>query len=165
MPQNVLYILGAGFSASLGLPVMSNFIAKSKDMYAMDSTSYAHFSDIYKDINRLSRAKLYMNCDLHNIEEVLSILEMESFIHGAKSEEPVKPFQRFIEGVVKYYTPGIDPYIGFRQGQFPSNWHSYVFGNSHIQRCYGVFIASLLNLRMYAATQPPVNLLVTAGTT
>jgi len=32
--DKVVYFLGAGFSAPLGLPVTSNFIVKSKDMYA-----------------------------------------------------------------------------------------------------------------------------------
>lgn len=33
--ENVVYILGAGFSAQFGLPIMSNFLEKSKDMYAL----------------------------------------------------------------------------------------------------------------------------------
>ena len=144
---------------------MSNFIAKSKDMFAIDPGTYAHFSDIYKHINRLSRAKQYMNCDLHNIEEVLSILEMESFIGGEQSQQLEKPFQRFIADVINYYTPKIEPYVGFHGGHFPNNWHSFVFGNDHIQRYYGTFIASLLNLRMSASTSPPIQLCIRPGVT
>jgi len=34
--EKVVYLLGAGFSAPLGLPVMSNFLEKSKDIYFAD---------------------------------------------------------------------------------------------------------------------------------
>ncbi len=38
--QRVAYLLGAGFSAPLGLPVMSNFLAKAKDLYFEDQERY-----------------------------------------------------------------------------------------------------------------------------
>ena len=39
--ENVVYILGAGFSAQFGLPLMNNFLEKSKDMYAIkDEVNY-----------------------------------------------------------------------------------------------------------------------------
>ena len=31
--DNIVYFLGAGFSAPLGVPTMRNFIVKSKDMF------------------------------------------------------------------------------------------------------------------------------------
>jgi hypothetical protein len=37
--KNVVYVLGAGFSAYAGLPVMSNFIEKAKDIYFSDILS------------------------------------------------------------------------------------------------------------------------------
>ncbi|MDR2783481.1 MAG: hypothetical protein LBB48_06525 [Treponema sp.] len=36
--KNVVYVAGAGFSAYAGLPVMSTFIEKSRDIYFSDST-------------------------------------------------------------------------------------------------------------------------------
>lgn len=44
MPEKVVYILGAGFSAPLGLPVMSNFLVKSKDLYFSDTEKYKRFN-------------------------------------------------------------------------------------------------------------------------
>jgi hypothetical protein len=74
--DKVVYFLGAGFSAPLGLPVTNNFLVKSKDIYAADSDRYAHFSEVFKTIRELSIIKNYYQADLFNIEEVLSILDM-----------------------------------------------------------------------------------------
>ena len=52
--EHVVYILGAGFSAPHGLPVMSNFIEKSKDLYTKDEQKYQHFSDIYQLFDKIS---------------------------------------------------------------------------------------------------------------
>jgi len=41
--ENVVYILGAGFSAPLSLAVISNFLMKSKDMYFSDPERFQHF--------------------------------------------------------------------------------------------------------------------------
>lgn len=41
--DKVVYLFGAGFSAPLGLPVMSNFLMKSKDLYVSDPERYRTF--------------------------------------------------------------------------------------------------------------------------
>jgi hypothetical protein len=48
--DRVGFLLGAGFSAPLGLPVMSNFFLKSKDLFASDPTRYGHFSEMFDKI-------------------------------------------------------------------------------------------------------------------
>ena len=55
--ENVVYLLGAGFSAPLGLPVMDNFLEKSKDLYQKDPQKYADFLDVFKEIDRLGKIK------------------------------------------------------------------------------------------------------------
>ena len=45
--EKVVYILGAGFSAPLGLPVISNFYEKSKDLYFSDTIQYKYFIKIF----------------------------------------------------------------------------------------------------------------------
>jgi hypothetical protein len=72
--ERVVYLLGAGFSAPLGLPVMSNFLEKSKDMYFETPDRYKYFSDVFNQIRDFSVVKNYYNSDLFNIEEILSIL-------------------------------------------------------------------------------------------
>ncbi len=41
--DKVVYLFGAGFSAPLGLPVMSNFLMKSMDLYVSDPERYRTF--------------------------------------------------------------------------------------------------------------------------
>ena len=48
--ERVVYLLGAGCSAGLGLPVMADFLEKSKDLYFSDSDRYAHFEKVFKFI-------------------------------------------------------------------------------------------------------------------
>ncbi len=45
--DKVVYFLGAGFSAPLGLPVMRDFLIKSKDMYFENPDRYKHLAIIY----------------------------------------------------------------------------------------------------------------------
>jgi hypothetical protein len=92
-----------------------------------------------------------MRCDLHNIEDILSILEMESYIAGNKLAEE---FSDFIADVIRYHTPAIKPY----SGQFPINWHMYLFGHDVNQFRYGAFISSLANVQFSSVSPPPSGL-------
>jgi len=102
--EKVVYILGAGFSAQFGLPVMSNFLEKSKDMYALKNLPDIHFfGSVYKEIDKLRRCKDFYNSDMTNIEEILSLFEMGKML-GSKSKQQID-FQKFIAEVIKYHTP------------------------------------------------------------
>ena len=48
--DKVVYVLGAGFSAPLGIPVMSNFLVKSKDMYFASPERFSHFQKVFDRI-------------------------------------------------------------------------------------------------------------------
>ena len=139
--EKVVYFLGAGFSAPLGLPVMSDFLIKSKDMYAIDPEKYSHFNDIFKTIAEMSTVKNYFNADLFNIEEILSILEMQDHLSGKSRAES---FRQYIADVIIYFTPPVTPYAS----RLPGNWESFVFGKNQRWRRYGSFASSLFNLRM-----------------
>jgi hypothetical protein len=45
--ERVTYIVGAGFSAPLGLAVMSNFLAKSKDLFYNDPSRFPDFEKVF----------------------------------------------------------------------------------------------------------------------
>ena len=67
--EKVCYILGAGFSAPLGLPVMTNFLARAKDLYAQEPERFEYFQDVFdliKDMHvsllTLSRVILRSAC-------------------------------------------------------------------------------------------------------
>ena len=107
--EKVVYILGAGFSAQFGLPVMCNFLEKSKDMYALKGstnlrgTDVDFFNDVYLEIDKLRRCKDFYASDMTNIEEILSLFEMGKML-GVKSKQQID-FQNFIAEVIKYHTP------------------------------------------------------------
>ncbi len=106
--DNVVYILGAGFSAPLGLPVMSNFIEKAKDLYALDRKKYSHFDKVLTRIReKLAYVGHYYKTNLDNIEEVLSILVMEQMVGGGTKKE-VEEYIRFLRDVIIYHTPIIN---------------------------------------------------------
>jgi len=139
MSDKITYLLGAGFSAPLGLPVMNNFLVKSKDMYINNSTNYGYFNKVFKTIRDLSIIKNYYKSDLFNIEEILSILEMGKRLQGSKL---TKSFLKYISDVIGYYTPELLP---------PDPWHAYwydeLFGRNSKWSSYGLFFSSLFNLK------------------
>lgn len=133
--DSVVYIVGAGFSAPLGLPVMSNFLLKAKDMYAVDPGGYAHFQEIFKQVDGMARIKNYFSSDLFNIEEILSVLEMER--HGG-SGESAELFTGLIRDVIEFYTPPLK----VAQAEFEGAPVDNVFGATWKQ--YGYFVLGLL---------------------
>lgn len=141
--QNVLYILGAGFSAPLGLPVMSNFISKSRDMVEESTDNrFDYFQNVYDNLDRLAKIKHYMDSDQLYLEEVLSILEMESYV---KKEEFSEEYTRFIADVIKYYTPKNET---SNLQKIRKDWSNSIFGNDVKIIRYGKFVANLFHLQI-----------------
>jgi len=138
--DKVVYFLGAGFSAPLGLPVMTNFLIKSKDMYFSNPSRFKHFESVFEVITKMSVSKNYFETDLFNIEEILSILEMRQQIDGPDKRDT---FVKYLIDVVEHFTPAVE----LRKDELPGNWHNYVFA-SPTQQSYGYFVASLLNLTL-----------------
>ncbi len=141
MSDKVAYILGAGFSAPLGLPVMSNFLVKSKDLYFSNTEKYKHFRSVFDAINELSVSKNYYSADLFNIEEILSIIEMGTFLEGKRLK---KVFIQYISDVIDFYTPKVQPYSN---GELPGNWVDFIFGERDLQKDFGCFTANLFGTK------------------
>lgn len=134
--NKVTYIIGAGFSAPLGLPVMSNFLIKSKDMYFEKPEKFKHFQEVFRLINQMAVCKNYFETDLFNIEEILSIIEMTNFIQNKKMKIA---FIKYIVDVIERYTPK------FKLGEIlASNWYDFMFGEEENQVLYGNFICNIL---------------------
>jgi hypothetical protein len=146
--ENVVYILGAGFSAPLGIPLLSNFLSKSKDIFSKNTEQYIEFEKIYKNIEKITAIKNYYNSDLLNIEEILSILEMQKYSNLTDMDLTV--FKRFISDVVKGYTPVIEKC----PEKWPGNYYDVLFGKKY--HSYGNFVANLLNLE-FEQYSPPSN--------
>ncbi|MEM7218884.1 MAG: SIR2 family protein [Pseudomonadota bacterium] len=140
--ENVVYILGAGFSAPLGLPVMSNFISKSKDLYFEDKEKYPHFSSVFSTMRELASMKSYYSADLLNIEEVLSIIEMVEFVNG---ESLGRDFIQYISDVVNAHTPELPTGDISRA----ANWYDIPFGHEGVLSEYCYFVSSLLGISLF----------------
>lgn len=143
--EKVVYVLGAGFSAPLGLPLISNFRIRSQDMFQQEPEKYAHFKSVFEQIRHMSAIKNFYNADLYNIEEILSTLEMGEFLEGRSLGEE---FKRYIVEVIHYYTPEMPSY----PDKYPSNWYDVMFGVSKGGAAanwpaFGYFCANLLNLQ------------------
>jgi hypothetical protein len=149
--EDVVYFLGAGFSAPLGLPVIANFIQSAKDQFTTDRGRFAHFEEIFKTIDRLAKIKNFFHTDLRNVEEILSILEVDDFVSdGASAAE----FQRFLIDVVEYHTP--QPMEVTPRPAGPGR--VWAFGGDANVNAYANFVCALLNLvvRVSGTTQTTV---------
>jgi hypothetical protein len=124
--ERVVYILGAGFSAPLGLPVVRNFRLKSQDQFASAKPEYEYFGEVFKEIQRLSVTKNFFNADLYDVEEILSLIEMSAFADAAATRTE---FVNYIADVIRYHTPNIG-YSSSEQRSFGLHgtlqWQPYI---------------------------------------
>lgn len=141
--ERVMYLLGAGFSAPLGIPVMNNFLIKSKDMYFQNSDKYGYFEEVFKTITEMSVSKNYYESDLFNIEEILSILEMNDYLEGNSLKSF---FLKYISDVIQYYTPSLEPLGNISANKLPVNWYNFIFGKDKLWNLFGYFVGSLQSL-------------------
>jgi hypothetical protein len=140
--EKIVYILGAGFSAYAGLPLMSDFLIKSKDMYFKDTERYKNFKKIFENIDRMAKIKNYYKANLFNIEEVLSILEMQQKIGETRTLK--KDFIKYIIDVIEYFTPSIMTIMNV-----DDRWYRNIWGENETLNNYGYLILSILKSRMY----------------
>lgn len=144
--EKIVYILGAGFSAPLGLPVMSNFLEKSKDQYASNQEAYAHFRGIFEhELRQVHIASGYYQTNVFNIEDILSILEFRARLDDSEDgERRLEVFLRYLKDVIKHYTP-MDLLEKNPDNLFPdSNWNNYIN-----------FVAAILNCNFQSTNTQP----------
>jgi SIR2-like domain len=152
--RRIVYLLGAGFSAPLGIPVISNFYWKAKDLYDREPEKFAHFAESFSVMESFHRVKMFMKAELENIEEILSILEMKDVLSSEPSRET---FSRFICDVIKAYTPEFTPPPpALRPG---SDSFSVFFGGpSSLPAAYCTFVSQLFAIRHAVMNTTPVSL-------
>ena len=129
-------MLGAGFSAPLGLPVVKDFFTRAKDLYFTDTERYRYFREVFQRIDELARVKNYFTSDLLDIEEVLSILDIDGdFGRGVRRSK----LSSLIVDVIAGYTPALSA----PQRPAPANWAAGAFGGSRLASEYGYFVAGI----------------------
>jgi hypothetical protein len=139
----IVYVLGAGFSAPLGLPLVGDFFDKSHVMHDEEPDQFAHFADVYKLVRELARAKNYFKTNLFNIEEILSLVEVRTRLAG---EHGTSLIERYIRDVIQYYTPKISD-------SADDSFINKAFGG-HLWAGHVAFTAGLLGLSMRKVEGP-----------
>lgn len=151
----VVYLLGAGFSAPLGLPVMGTFYEKAMDMLRADPSRYDYFNEVIALRDRFAAVRSYFNAELLNIEELLSMHQMEADLANRPAGDLA---ERFVRDVVEWYTPRWAPPPTRSR---PANWWDEMWGDSPQAAEYGAFVGSLLRLEVAGegtvAPAPPVD--------
>ncbi|TVQ40005.1 MAG: hypothetical protein EA384_05390 [Spirochaetaceae bacterium] len=145
--QQTSYIIGAGFSAPLGLPVRASFLERAKDMLFRHPERYAHHHSLIKEFDQIAKVGVYCSTDPLDIEEALAIIEMESF---AKARRTKKPFVDLIQDTIEHYSRALEKI----EGPVEEEWVSHPFGRHRRINLYGVFVASLLSLRLAQRAHP-----------
>lgn len=139
MPERVVYFLGAGFSHAFGLPLISNFIETARDLDQVKRRG-PHFDMLLRDFNaRFSRIKNVYQADLENIEEVLSLAEIDVVLGKADSD----PIKKFVVEVIRESTPKfpVSP-----KDLYTENWrHEFLPPVSHLD-LLALFVAAMQNL-------------------
>ena len=127
---------------------MNNFLMKSKDMYFSDRERFGTFKDVFDAIEEVSFTKNYFDANLFNIEEILSILEMQEIVESGRLK---RGFVHYILDVIKHYTPPVrDP-----ENSLGGNWHERLFSGGHLQPEYGYFVGNLLGLQFEMLLRSP----------
>jgi hypothetical protein len=141
----VTYVLGAGFSHPLGIPISSGFLRCARRQLASAPEKFGHFREITRAIDAVSRSKNFVNLDLHDIEEVLSLLEADAIGRGDVRGDGV---QRFVRDVIVAHTPTMSHW----NSEFDPQQQTPVvlFGNGIDWPRYVAFLANLIRCRFVA---------------
>jgi hypothetical protein len=155
MQKRVVYFLGAGFSAPLGPPVMSEFLDKSKELYRVNPTKFDYFTRVFSEIGKIHATMKYFKTDPNNIEEILSIIEMRTQLGG---DSLIDTFRDYIADVIISSTREFT--LRTPDPARPSDWDNHIFGpEDDVWSDYARFVASLHNLAFshhHKGGEPPI---------
>lgn len=103
--DKITYIVGAGFSRYANLPLMNDFYFHSKDLFSklVNDSDKKSFQKVFDYFEEFSKVKHIMGADFYNIEDLLSIIEMDSFVNGRKGI--YKDYLTYLKKVIELSTP------------------------------------------------------------
>ena len=137
--KKIVYLIGAGFSAPLGIPTMKDFFQVSRKL---EIASRPHFKNVFDYWERSSHVKNYSKINMLNIEELLSLIEMEEFLGNTKLSSDIR---QYIADVVNHFEVFNKPLRGeLVEEVLPSNWYKLLFNGPLINN-YGYFFLGLIN--------------------
>jgi hypothetical protein len=82
-PNRNVYILGAGFSAPAGAPVIRDFLDRSREFYddpssSMDLREREHFARVFEFKRSMGQAREKFRIDLDDIEKLFGLVEISN---------------------------------------------------------------------------------------
>jgi len=85
-----VFILGAGFSADAGAPVIRNFLDVSRELFddpdsGLDPEERKLFQEVFDFKKKVAQAREKFEIDLNNIEELFGLVEMSHRLHPEDS--------------------------------------------------------------------------------
>ena len=91
MSKKRVFVLGAGFSKSAGAPLVDEILPVAKDIFAnnfnsLDSFEAEFFINVFDYYKDLRQARVKVNFDIDNIEELFSIIDM-NITHSKDSKD------------------------------------------------------------------------------
>ena len=138
--KRVVYILGAGFSAPLGIPTIGQFLPRAKDLLQEHPSKFAYFKDIFSTIQTLQVANNFYSTNTDNIEDLLTLLDFRNAISDRNDPTQVHDetlVKRFISDVI---TGSMTP---MKVDKASQRWDSLLFWDRPWTD-YGPFVSALL---------------------
>ncbi|MBN1905224.1 MAG: SIR2 family protein [Deltaproteobacteria bacterium] len=101
-----VYLLGAGFSKEIGLPLQDDFLLVAKEVFFKRTGQYKHFQRVFEYQDKLTKMKKYLNYPLLNLEHLFNLIEMDFFYSQDSAILQIKnDFTRLICDVLIDRTP------------------------------------------------------------
>jgi hypothetical protein len=124
MPQiNIdknVYLLGAGFSKEIGIPLQDEFLLVAQEVFFKDTNLYRHFENVFNYKNKLTIMKNYLNYPLLNLEQLFNLIEMDIFYSNKSKLKNIKnDFIKLICDVIIDKTP--NPFSHDSEGHLQIN--------------------------------------------
>jgi hypothetical protein len=137
--KRVVYVLGAGFSAPLGIPTIGQFLQRAKDLLQERPSELAYFKDIFSTIQTLQVANNFYSTNTDNIEDLLTLLDFRNAISDKSDPTQVNDetqVKKFISDVI---TGSMTPMQVDKASQ---RWDSLLFWDRPWTD-YGLFVSAL----------------------
>lgn len=138
MNRRIVYILGAGFSAPMGIPVMSDFAQRARDL-RREGAQYAHLDEVIQMIRSTNSARTYFKHEPENMEEALSFLELRGDLQGSYQSDKIR---KYIVDVIRATTPPVP-----KRPDYKTGWQTFFTEDTRWQG-YCAFVASILKLSL-----------------
>jgi hypothetical protein len=101
-----VYLLGAGFSKEVGLPLQDDFLLVAKEVFFKNPTLFRHFEKVFEYQDKLTKMKKYLNYHLLNLEHLFNLIEMDVFYSDNVELAEIKnDFTRLVCDVLIDKTP------------------------------------------------------------